>query len=448
MNIFKKIKENGIPLRITQMIMMVSTFAMMSVLLFEIFRSTSIYRELSDAADNYISLQNAATELMTASDYLTDRVQHFTVMQRREEMDDYLNEVFVTKRRDEAISKMSEIAGESEAFRQLQAAMSRSEALTEREYYAIRLICEACGYTDMHERVRQVVLSPEDKALSPEEKITAAQRKVFDDSYYQQKDGIRSSMSSCIDSLIAQTHQVEVDLSSDMKISLTVVKIFLIVQFAAIILVLWLTSHLGISPILKGVEKIKENKRMPVMGSYEFRYLAKTYNKMYDAFHMSIRNLNYDASHDKLTGLYNRAGYEVVCSGIDITTTAVLLIDADNFKDINDSFGHGVGDKALVKIADTLRRTFRHEDYICRMGGDEFLVFMLHMDIQHRELIKLKVDLINKHLTDTSDGMPRLTVSVGVAFGSKNDSMKEFIEHADEALYRVKNNLKCGCAFF
>ena len=448
MKIIKRIREHGIPLRITHMIMIVSTVAMMTVLLVEIFRSSSIYRELSDAADRYIELQNAATDLVAASDYLTDRVQHFTVMQRREEMDDYLNEIYVTRRRDKAISKMSEIAGDTEAFRQLQAAMSRSEALTEREFYAIRLVCDACGFTDLHEKIQSVNITPEHKALSADDKLLVAQQKVYDDSYYTQKEGIRSSMDSCIDSLIAHTHQVEMMLSFEMGRSLLVVKVFLFIQFAAMILVLWMTSHLGISPILKGVEKIKENRRMPVTGSYEFRYLARTYNKMYDAFHMSIERLNYDASHDKLTGLYNRAGYDVICSGIDIPSTAVLLIDADNFKDVNDTLGHGIGDKVLVKIAETLRHTFRHEDYICRMGGDEFLVFMLHMDEQRRDLIKLKTDLINKRLTDTSDGMPRITVSIGVAFGTKNDSMKDFLDHADEALYRVKNGLKCGCAFF
>ena len=109
-------------------------------------------------------------------------------------------------------------------------------------------------------------------------------------------------------------------------------------------------------------------------GSYEFRYLAKTYNKMYEAFKQSIENLNYEASHDSLTGVYNRAGYDVVKQSLDLKSTAVLIIDADNFKKINDMYGHLVGDQVLKKIEDALRAAFRSEDYICRVGGDEFWV--------------------------------------------------------------------------
>ncbi|SDB50592.1 diguanylate cyclase (GGDEF) domain-containing protein [Ruminococcaceae bacterium FB2012] len=448
MNIFRKLKRNGIPLRITHLLMMFSTLVVMSILLIEIFHSSSIYKRLSDAADNYIEMQNSATQLMTASDYLTDRVQQFAVEQNVQDMNDYLDEVFVTKRREKAIEKMAEIVGDSEELKNLKAAMGRSEDLTEREYYSMRLVCEACGYSDMHEKVAEVKLTAADAALDYEGKIRLAQKKVFDDSYYTQKEGIRRNMESCVDILIARTHQLEVQLSSELDNRMLFVKIFLIIQTVAVIFVLWMTSYLGISPILKGVQKIKENRKLPITGSYEFRYLAKTYNKMYDAFQQSIEHLNYDASHDKLTGLYNRAGYEVLCSGIDIQTTAVMMIDADNFKDINDQFGHATGDKVLKKIADTLRHTFRHEDYICRMGGDEFLVFMLHMDEERRDLIRFKTDLINKRLKDSSDGIPKITVSVGVAFGSNAVSLKEFIDHADEALYRVKNGLKCGCAFY
>ena len=320
MNIFRKLKRNGIPLRITHLLMMFSTLVVMSILLIEIFHSSSIYKRLSDAADNYIEMQNSATQLMTASDYLTDRVQQFAVEQNVQDMNDYLDEVFVTKRREKAIEKMAEIVGDSEELKNLKAAMSRSEALTEREYYSMRLVCEACGYSDMHEKVAEVKLTAENAALDYEGKIRLAQKKVFDDSYYTQKEGIRRNMESCVDILIARTHQLEVQLSSELDNRMLFVKIFLIIQTVAVIFVLWMTSYLGISPILKGVQKIKENRKLPITGSYEFRYLAKTYNKMYDAFQQSIEHLNYDASHDKLTGLYNRAGYEVLCSGIDIQT--------------------------------------------------------------------------------------------------------------------------------
>jgi diguanylate cyclase (GGDEF)-like protein len=234
-----------------------------------------------------------------------------------------------------------------------------------------------------------------------------------------------------------------------MQIKLRVIRLLVIIQTIATITVLWLTSYLGIIPILKGVEKIKEDSEIPIIGSYEFRYLAKTYNKMYSAFKKSIESLNYEASHDKLTGLYNRAGYDVLRSGIDLNTSAVLLIDADNFKSINDNYGHVIGDCVLKKIAAQLKNTFRVEDYICRIGGDEFVVFMRHVHKGLSPLIEDKIGLINRTLTDRKlDSLPPISISVGIAFGEDEADIDSLIEHADEALYVVKENGRRGYSFY
>lgn len=255
-------------------------------------------------------------------------------------------------------------------------------------------------------------------------------------------------MEECLKTLESDTHSKQKIISEEMTEQMKGTRFFIIIQCAATVFVLLMTSYLGINPIIKGVEKIKEDSEIPIIGSYEFRYLAKTYNKMYEAFKKSIANLNYDASHDKLTGVYNRSGYDILSQSIDLRSTAALLIDADKFKEINDTHGHATGDKVLKKIAVMLRRTFRSEDYICRVGGDEFVVFMLHMDEERRELIKLKVGLINKGLADTSDDLPPISVSIGVAFGKDVPNVSTLIKNADEALYRMKNSGRGGCCFY
>lgn len=448
MNIIKKVRSDGISLRGAHTLMILATIVIMCFLLVDTFRAAYLYSEMTNATNDYIELEKSAEELMEASDHLTDRVQLFTVSGDPEDMNSYFTEVHTTRRRDAAIENISEISGESEAFKQIHTAMDRSNALMVTEIHAMRLICDAGDITDMPEEVAAVTLDAEETSLSNDEKVHLAQSMVHDEAYYKQKLGIRSSMENCLDALVNDTHSVQMSLNKQLHTKLIRIRVLLIIQSVAMIFVLWMTSYLGINPILKGVQRIKENRKIPLIGSYEFRYLAKTYNKMYEAFQKSIENLNYDASHDKLTGLYNRAGYDVLSAGIDITTTAVLLIDADKFKEVNDTYGHAVGDKVLRKIADTLKHTFRHEDYICRLGGDEFIVFMLHMDEERRELINLKTQLINRRLSDTSDGTPSVSVSVGVAFGKDEDSMKSFIKHADEALYSVKSSGRCSCAFY
>ena len=156
----------------------------------------------------------------------------------------------------------------------------------------------------------------------------------------------------------------------------------------------------------------------------------------------------YKATHDSLTKVYNRAGYDLLLAGVPMNSTFMLLIDADNFKEVNDSYGHETGDRILQKITESIRSVFRAEDYICRIGGDEFVVFMVNTVESQRELIAHKVHSINRKLSDTSDGLPATSVSAGVAFGGNAADQKEWFEHADKALYETKRSGRNGCSFY
>lgn len=448
MRLINKIKTEGVSLRLAHQIMVIVSFIIMAILLFKTFESGSTFSDLSEATNNYIYLEKDADALMSASDFLTDKVQRFTVTFDREQMDAYFEEAETTRRREHALENMERVAGGTEAYEKLQEAMKGSLELMNTEYYAMRLIIDAKGYTNYPAVLDTVVIDPADAALGDSDKIILAQQKVHNDDYYSQKMQIRMNMEECLKTLESDTHSKQKIISEKMTEQMKGTRFFIIIQCAATVFVLLMTSYLGINPIIKGVEKIKEDSEIPIIGSYEFRYLAKTYNKMYEAFKKSIANLNYDASHDKLTGVYNRSGYDILSQSIDLRSTAALLIDADKFKEINDTHGHATGDKVLKKIAVMLRRTFRSEDYICRVGGDEFVVFMLHMDEERRELIKLKVGLINKGLADTSDDLPPISVSIGVAFGKDVPNVSTLIKNADEALYRMKNSGRGGCCFY
>ncbi len=123
-------------------------------------------------------------------------------------------------------------------------------------------------------------------------------------------------------------------------------------------------------------------------------------------------------------------------------------MDVDNFKNVNDTYGHDTGDKILIKIVQTLKDNFRSIDYICRIGGDEFVVLMVHAEPEMKELLSAKIEQINKTLADTSDGLPPISISAGVAFGTCIGDEENIIEKADEALYRIKRSGKNGIAFF
>ena len=448
MNPIKRVKSKGISLRVAHIIMIMMTFIVMCILLFYTFQSSGLYAKLADTTDSYIELQKSAESLMDASDYLTDKVQRFTVIFDEADMNAYFDEAHNARRRENAVDEMEHNASDKMAFEVLSLALKYSVELMDTEYQAMKLICDACGYTPAFDEVKNAVLPDECAGMNKDEKIRLAQSMVHGGNYYEQKTNIRTSMEECIKTLIDDTQRVQTEINAKLRINMIVMQTLLIVQAVGIIIMFWLTSYLGINPILKAVRRIRENRKMPVTGSYEFRYLAKTYNKMYEAVQKSIENLNYEASHDKLTDLYNRAGYELISESIDLGSTAILIVDADQFKEINDTNGHQTGDAILKKIADALKYTFRREDYICRIGGDEFVVFMLHMDEKRKELINIKINHINDVLADTSDGLPETSVSVGVSFGSSEESLESAIKHADEALYDMKAAGKHGCAFY
>ena len=162
----------------------------------------------------------------------------------------------------------------------------------------------------------------------------------------------------------------------------------------------------------------------------------------------SERVLTDQAHTDKLTGLINRGGYEQIIRRSNLQTTTLIIFDADKFKHVNDTYGHEVGDLVLKKIARTLKQNFRLRDCVCRTGGDEFVVLMLGNDEFEQDQISRKVSRINRELSHADDKLPIISVSAGVAYGQNERDWKSLFNHADQAMYQVKQAGGRGCRFY
>lgn len=168
------------------------------------------------------------------------------------------------------------------------------------------------------------------------------------------------------------------------------------------------------------------------------------------------QNLREKANRDSLTGLYNRsAAMEKIeeCMNkselISGTVHACIVMDIDNFKTLNDTLGHQMGDKALQDIAKILLRHFRNYDVVCRLGGDEFLVFLKNIPPKaiYRNIESLLKKLI---LTYQENGISvQITMSAGIALvtDTKMD-LEEMYHQADIALYQVKHEEKNSFKIF
>lgn len=162
------------------------------------------------------------------------------------------------------------------------------------------------------------------------------------------------------------------------------------------------------------------------------------------------------AFEDPLTGLGTRRLLQsrwsdlVSSRGFANQVAAVLMIDLDGFKQINDRFGHDAGDTVLQAVGNRLRASVRKDDLICRIGGDEFVI-LLHnmMTFEQVEQICWR---IGAELTQAITVAGR-SVQVGSSIGASiypqdGESLEELIKHADEALYRVKTAHKGGWQWF
>ncbi|MBQ7488152.1 MAG: diguanylate cyclase [Clostridia bacterium] len=448
MSVIKRIKEEGISLRLIHSCLIVLAMIVSWLLIVATYHCSTIFLEISRMTDEYIEMHDAADQLMEGSDYLTEMAQRYTLNGDIEFLNRYFEEVFETRRREEALEKMSADDREQEALEWLDAAMSESLLLMNREYYAMRLVLEATGDETYPDELRAIELEEAHKALTSSEKMELAQQMVLGNEYYIQKDRIRSKMKESVEQLEKTTHGFQQQSHNKLKEQLRSVRVVIIFQTISILFMIWLTSHLGIRPVLKAVDRIRDDSPIPVIGANEFRYLARTYNKMYNMYKNSVAKLNFKASHDALTKVYNRSGYDLLLTSIDLATTCMIILDVDYFKEVNDTYGHETGDEALCRVANAILVQFRSDDYVCRIGGDEFVVFMVHANKKNRNLISRKISRINEILSDHEDGAPALSVSAGAAFGEDVESPRELFEHADQALYETKRQGRHGITIY
>ena len=286
----KKVKEEGVSLRVTFVLMLIVSLILTSFLLYTTYQANQSHQALSKATEDYIDLQEAANSLLNASDYLTEEAQCYTVLGERKHLENYFTEAEQTRRRENAIASMQARNPDSEAMNKLMAAMQDSLSLMNREYYAMRLILTAQGDTRVPEAIKDVNLTPEDQMLSPAAQLELGRRIMHDEEYYRQKNMIRKDLEECIQVLKDGTHNTQRTMDTKMNRDLIRMTVLIILQSAGLILLLWITTHLGINPVLRAVDHIKRDQELPIVGAHEFRYLAGTYNKMYNVYKKSIEN--------------------------------------------------------------------------------------------------------------------------------------------------------------
>lgn len=318
------------------------------------------------------------------------------------------------------------------------------------EYYSMRLILEATEEQEIPDELKTIELTEEDKQLSNEEKIKKAQKMVCDNTYQEARTEISNDVTECMNSLIKQTRNKQgraTAIFSDMYLKLEVGIVILVVLM---LFICFMVRRLVVRPLISYNKSIQKGEIFPVIGAEELQSLAETYNSVYIENQETQKLIRHQAEHDALTELLNRGSYEKVLSIYEKGEVpfALILVDVDIFKSVNDTYGHAVGDEILKKVSRLLKNAFRSIDYVCRIGGDEFAVVMVDVNSNLQYTVEDKITSINKELAKAEENLPAISLSVGVAFSDRENPGESIFKDADKALYYIKEHGKSGCGFY
>lgn len=166
------------------------------------------------------------------------------------------------------------------------------------------------------------------------------------------------------------------------------------------------------------------------------------YKALAEELELKNQILSERAIHDKLTGIRNRLYFDQrIIEELDLADRynnklSLLFFDLDNFKHVNDTFGHDVGDQVLIRLAETVSRLMRKTDIFARWGGEEFVILMTHTDLEGAVIAAEKVRKTVEAILHPDVGI--VTISIGVSERLFGERLNAWFKRTDKALYRAK----------
>ncbi|MDD9269216.1 EAL domain-containing protein [Paenibacillus sp. GCM10023248] len=205
-----------------------------------------------------------------------------------------------------------------------------------------------------------------------------------------------------------------------------------------------------LSRVIGGMKKIEMDKdfsiRIRVSGNDEISQLEKSMNHMMSSLEHAQSEIQYQAHHDVLTGLANRKAFYLQLEQLIGTSKgtssqfAVLFIDLDGFKTINDTMGHSVGDLLLIQVARRLRACVKDSERLCRLGGDEFCIISVSTEIEQLAA-GLKECLHNPFLIQGQHVV--ISASIGISlYPDHGTTAEQLLKQSDTAMLDVKESGK------
>lgn len=369
-------------------------------LILNTFRISISGKRLTFVSQNYRQAEEDAFLFNTASDYLTAQTHYFVVNHDLQNLHNYFNEINITKRREATFNRIKSSTDEK-CFDSIDSMKIHSENLTKTEFYVFKLVCEAIGITQNFQpsEIAETLLTSEDEKLTKEEKLNKAKTQIYGPEYQNEKLMMKISLKNFYDVSMEDIKSENDSYIENIRTYTWLEHLFILVLFSSLLFFFLASKR------LRKIQKILTEKN----------------------------------TKDTLTGVRNRESFDEIRNKFKNKNKniAFAMIDIDFFKEVNDTYGHDVGDTVLKFTASVISSYFREDDYFFRIGGDEFAMILPDCTPESKDTLIKKFTFINTALSNKDSPIPECTLSIGIAFSNIGYTEK-LQKCADVALYQSK----------
>ena len=443
-------KKAGIRLSRLHIILVFAGLALAALMTVSMYQTTKSVEEVVDFTTNYLTNQQTGGMLRDFARNMSEQAISFIRSGEPGPARAYEGQMnTINAQLDEYTPDTS---GSDDADAEFMKAVNAFRERETEELRAMRLAADTLpepAFAALPEVIRATELSAEEQALSPEEKKAAALAMLEAEEYTGKEEMIRTAVDlSHRHSSVAGQEQAG-DALARVSGIVRDQSILIILLMVLAILALVLNRVMILAPMKRGVGNLDRREPIPVEGCYEMRHLARVYNDVLRDNEEKTEALTYTATHDALTGVYNRDAFDKRYRDIEHREHyGIIMLDVDHFKQYNDDFGHDIGDRVLCTAVETMKHHFRSEDHISRVGGDEFCIIMPGTDHSQAKMVREKIAKINQELAHASKELPPITISAGIAFWDRPSPGGSLLKDADSTLMELKKTRDRCCAVY
>ena len=438
----------GVRLNRLNIVMICIGLVLATLMAVSMYRTTDSVKEIVNVTNNYLDNQQTGGMLRDFASGLAEQAMAFVQSAEVGPAKAYEAQMNVINAQMEQYEPQS--SNSAAANTELATAMEAFRGRNSTERIAMRLVADTMDKPEFEALpgfLKETEISEEDHALPAEAKKGKAIALLTSESYTAFEDVIRSAVDRS-HRLSSEEGQMQADKTfADVRQLVGNQTVLVILFLVVSVLALLLNRMLIIMPIQKSVDNLDRREPIPEKGSYEMRHLARVYNDVLKDNEEKTEKLSYTATHDALTGVYNRTEFDRYYRQIEKTqNVGIIVVDVDHFKQYNDEFGHDIGDRVLCTAVDAMKRNFRTVDHISRIGGDEFCVIMPRTSQKDGRRISEKIHEINRELSEAGGDLPPVTISAGIAFWDRPDPDGSLFKDADTILLDIKKTREDCCA--